>query len=524
MVISNWLDCGTITFGEPRTGEAVSRSDPETRMTVIRTPGRWCPSNNLRPIQEQGFSCPIELRTTLSGYRSLRLGCSLEELVGFGPEVGLGIIEANGNACQHAGSYYRRMHSLFQYARRMKEHLTRRFRSAQDLYVRASGRLFDGQRDILPDGLGKDSDGNGPAWSVATLIERGEQAARAVGLRNPASSDKIHYGLLEAAYRNPLRAEPEEVSHLVRMALFDWEACEGDLDRDLLDQVMKRFLIAVEQNNHRDTEDFREWCLGPKSSLVKQIAKQKKALGGRLDTQDVRRALLQIGWQSYSYMSHCIDAFLEAVRTALPDPLSAEEECVFRRIYESQPAYGDLPLCLLSERMGEVNRALLDVVNHPRQDEYVHVLHRLLWFYSTMAHERRLADRRSKNVCSAARVRRNPAATDDGQCPVQPGSGGTIDAPNGNGSLIRGAIQTEFIDNIHCPASAEQHLFARIADDIREARSIQCVGNCEDWEYHCEGESVEPVTIAMRCACGRVARTIDVSSEEFKKYAEDTLE
>jgi len=61
------------------------------------------------------------------------------------------------------------MFHFFQRLRGTREHLTRNFSYSRDLFIRPGQRLADSDRNVLPDGTGKTSDGQGRGWTVSEL-------------------------------------------------------------------------------------------------------------------------------------------------------------------------------------------------------------------------------------------------------------------------------------------------------------------------------------------------------------------
>src|SRR5262249_2583754 len=157
-----------------------------------------------------------------------------------------------------------------------------------------------GVRDILPEDLGRDARGGGQRWGVKELIARGEAHARPAGYPRPTVAQAIHRGLVEAASHNPLPVPDEKVPGLVRAGLFDVDWAE-EPDPALVEIVTERLLTALHPHLKDATQDFERWFLGAKSSLVHQLAKQRRSPGGALEEDEVRRVLLHLGWQAYEF-------------------------------------------------------------------------------------------------------------------------------------------------------------------------------------------------------------------------------
>lgn len=533
MEVTNPSHFGTIIFGEPETVEFPYPGDPQENVATTRSRGEWCPPDRLRQFLPDGFSVPLDCYTGPDGLRRIILRCNFEELIDVGAVGGLAVLHGLRGFDKEVDRSYRAMFLIHQHVRGrayggtrgMKEHLTRKFEYARDVHVRSLGRLTDDQRDVLAEDVGLNTHGEGHGVSVAQLTENGRQAAREAGCRNPISKQAIAFGLLEAAKMNPLKVGDEEVPHLVRMALFDIDSSEGAPYEELVEIVAERLLEAVDPHLDDSQEAFDQWFSGPSNSLVKQIAQQKKKRGGELSREDVRQALLCLGWRAYDYVGQCIDALMRTIKNAMPDPLNDDERRLFERMYERQPYYGNLPLALLAERLSFLRLAILAIWEAPQDQDNVRVLHRLLWYFADMVSRRREADRQSKQrsegdpptsleeACTVDGATREDAAlnTDD------------PDLKDGRRVSRNRGMSVRLIDNLHCRPSAEEGPFAEIADHIRELKRIKCDAGCERWEYHGEKEETELVTIAIECRCGRVAQKLDIPLSELTAHAKDLL-
>ncbi|MEN6495345.1 MAG: hypothetical protein ABFD16_13780 [Thermoguttaceae bacterium] len=95
--------------------------------------------------------------------------------------------------------------------------------------------------------------------------------------------------------------------------------------------------------------------------LIHQIAQPKGKRGGRLHHEKVRQALLHLGWRAYQYVGQCVHVLMCAIKNSMPCPLNDEERQLFKRMHESQPCYGGMPLALLAERSSFLERAVLAI-------------------------------------------------------------------------------------------------------------------------------------------------------------------
>jgi hypothetical protein len=365
------------------------------------------------------------------------------------------------------------------------------------------------------------------------LTERGRRAAQEAGYPNPTSEHAIHFGLLESARLDPLEVEPDKVPNLVRLALFDIDALEGEPDAELIEAVTERMLVAIEQHLDDTTEDFERWFFASDRSVLKQISQQKKRRGGRLRRADVRQAMLHLCWQAYEYVGQCVHALMRMIKNSIPN-LGEAERRIYEHAYEAQPYYGGLPLALLAERRGFLRHAVLAIWEEPHNQDHVRALHRLLAYYAHMASARRCADRRSKEVCSSARVEANQPSTDrDGSAGIDAttdrfdGPDETCHAWEDGGPASRrrrGAIQTQFIDNLHGRGSPVDDRFADLADYIRESAGVECDQGCEQWEHEMSTKKDGAMTFVFRCRCGRTAKSVRMRQEEVVELGRELFD
>ena len=417
MEITDPSHFGTLTFGEPEVVERAMPGNPAQKFSFAREKGEWRPPERLAAFLPPGYSIPVDCWKDSDGLRRIVPRCSFEELIDLAPVGGLAVLHGIHGFDPQIDYSYRAMFLVHQHvrgrtyknSRGMKEHLSREFLYARDLFVRRLGRIVDGECDVLPDAVGLNAEGKGRRLSVSELTELGRRTAREAGRNNQNSAQAIQYGLLAAAKMNPLEVTPDEVPNLVRMALFDLPAGEKAPSKELVEIVTERLLAAIDRHLDDSGEAFDAWFTGSKNSLLKQIAQQKSKPGGKLSRDDVRRALLHLGWQAYSYVGQCVHALMRTIKNSVPVPLNETEKRLFETMHESQPVYGDLPLALLAERARYLRQAILAMWNEPENGDHLRVLHRLLAYYAEMASKRREADRQSKQRCRSGPAARETA-------------------------------------------------------------------------------------------------------------------
>jgi hypothetical protein len=260
---------------------------------------------------------------------------------------------------------------------------------------------------------------------------------------------------------------------------------------------------------------------------LKQLAKQKGKPGGKLSQEDVRRALLHLGWQAYEYIGPCVHALMRTIKNSISPPLNDEEKRLFEHMHESQPYYGGLPAAMLAERTGFLQLAILAIWNDPQNQDHVRVLHRLLQCYAEMVRRRRAADCQSKRRCQDQPQGPSSAAgcSDLGKNKdVGVAAETMIPEDEMPASELRAVGDVEFIENRDSARSSAADPFVEVADHIRELNHIECMSGCTAWEYQRDDNSQESVTILLRCECGRTQRKIHMSMGEFAHQAETVLQ
>ncbi len=534
MDVTNPSYCGTLVFGESEEVELLHPGNPQHTVRPTCQRGEWRPPERLAQYLPDGFSIPIDCYTGTDGLRRFVPRCNFEELIDLGAVGGLAVLHGLRGFDAHTDHSYRSMQLIHQYVRGranrgtrgMKEHLTRGFDYSRDLHVRQTGRLTDGERDVLPDNIGLAADGTGDRLTVGQLTTIGRRVATEAGYCNPTNRVSISFGLYETAKLNPLEVEPDRVSALVRMSLFDIDTKSSAPNEEMLEIVTERLLEAIDDRLEDPQEKFDRWFTGPNNSLVKQISQGKRKRGGNLSIEDVRQALLYLGWQSYRYVGQCLHALMRTIKNSIPCPLTDAERVIFERMFESQACYGDMPLALLAERASFVERAVLAIWNEPENEEHIRTLHRMLSYYAEMATKRREADRRTKQKCSstppnsprpscaADHASNQDAEPDRERSPSRRERHLQGPAPAGSGQLI---------ENLHGRNCAGEDPFAEVAEHIRELHGVECESHCGNWEYRRADNSLPRIVVELRCECGQTQRQIAMSLEEFAGHAQDGL-
>ena len=282
-------------------------------------------------------------------------------------------LDAEGRFSYHA------MRLIFQHAPLLREHLGRSFKRESDLVVAGAERAGRGGKDILPERIGLDPEGRGSRWTVPGLLRRGRAHAVEAGDPNPDPERCIAAGLFVAARRDPLdpaRLTKAEALGLVRMALFDLGPAAGVAEADK-QAVAERLLKLIEPHLGDDTATFNRRFFEGRNDLVHRIAKQKKA-GGPIPSEDVRRALLDLVFDAFTYVGDCVCLQMQAFLLALPSPLGERDRAGFAALYFKLDHLGGLPLILLRDRFAFLKESILDILAAPGEPGPVGVLLRLL--------------------------------------------------------------------------------------------------------------------------------------------------
>jgi len=520
---------GTVVFGPSQPVEFAMGGDSRSTIPVQYALGEWRPSPSVARHFQRDFTVALERYTATDGIRRIVLGGSPEELIDLGTTAGLAILQDRNELDDKQVDMYRVLLQIHQYVhgrrraqrRGMREHSQRRFQYSRDLYVRRTGRIADGERDVLPGEIGVNAQGEGQRLSVSQLMRLGRAAAVEAGYRQPTSKTAIEFGLYEAAKRNPLLIKTDEAIKLVRMALIDIESVDA-VSPQLRDIVWVRLYQAMISHAGDSVEDFRGWFLGSDNSLIKQLAQPKAKDGGRLKQNDVRNALLQLGRDADQYLGPCIDTFVWTVGHSIIPPLSEEEKRMFGRMYGRQPYYGNLPLALLSARTEEIGLAVQAIWNEPQNEEHLRVLHRLLYWYAEMVRKRRRADLQFKQRRQSTDGPSSQGAGVDMEASRDEDKRGTStsDAPDQVTSV---RLPVQFIDSLHSVSASHRDGFDDVAEHIRRLNRLECPHECGDWEYALLKNANDRVVIGARCACGAIGRAITMSQAEFERIATGLL-
>lgn len=451
----------------------------------------WRPPASITGELPLGFSISLECFIGQDGLRRFAPACNVGHFIDLAFVAGLGILKRMRKLDAEGLQSYRAMWLIFGLVRAMKEHNDRCFHHSRDLYIRPSGRADEGQRNVLPEDIGRDSNDRGRTWTVGQLLKLGRQAAVEAGIANPTAEIAAPYGFWEAAKLNPLDADQEHALTLVRLALFQANQGKPAPSGAVMQMVTERLLHAVHRHLEDTADDFNAWFSGPKSSLLKLLSAKADQRGEPVSRDEVRQALLELGWESYKYLSSCIHATMRYIENSLE--LRSEERALFEHVFLPQWYYGGLPLMLLAERGDFLKPVILRIWESPDDPNLVPILHRMLFYYGRIVVERREADRRTKAKRAGVR-----------------GSGmlGQEVALNNNVAEMPRTLA----------AAADRE----IAEKVRERYQLHC--DCGWGEYECyvkrqDGDESR-LNFSYQCYCGHKLGSVVLTSTELAAFAE----
>jgi hypothetical protein len=270
----------------------------------------------------------------------------------------------------------------------------------------------------------------------------------------------------------------------------------GPSTRKLRSQHLKYVAAQVKESlqDHLGdtTEEFDRWIEDPKSNLIHRIAKRADC---RLNRQEVREALLELGWRSFHLLGRCVDAQMRTFRDAIPGTLGRAEEEAFRQLYLSHPSLGGLPLLLLQDRLDFLNEALSGMLIRPRDRQAIAMVHTMLYYYSVLAGNRRAADRdykrRARHRARSGRVSRDETSRDE-------------------------AATSQ--ETLHCDS------FGDIARRLATAKGFDCEFGDAEWQARLVSVDDDRIVFYIICPERDFDETLYVSREEFRTAGENVLE
>lgn len=300
---------------------------------------------------------------------------------------------------------YHEMRLLNAYIRHRREYFGKTTRLEKVLRVCGGARVDSSARNILPEDLGRSADGRGQPWNIKRLMYEGREAAREAGIANPMPEQILRFGLLAAPRDRYLNMDVSETAFLVRMALFALGPSADRVPDDGLEYVADQVRQSLLDHRQDTKEKFRRWVEDADTNLVRRIEKRKDC---KLKRPQVRNAILELGWRSFRSLGRCVGSQMYAFQQALPEPLSDDEELLFRWAYLGGPELGGFPLAVLHDRLPFLKEAVLTVWNQSGDPLALAGIRAMLYYYWELASNRRAADRTIKQQAQAQREHGRP--------------------------------------------------------------------------------------------------------------------
>ncbi|HWL10744.1 MAG TPA: hypothetical protein VNQ76_20220 [Planctomicrobium sp.] len=392
---------GTITFVPP------ASPVQEPTQSLVGT-FCWTSLPQFHSELPTGFSFDLQCWRRFDGVRYFLPATSSEWTIRHGFAAGMAILSHQQQWGAHERFSYRAMYLLMRQLRGLSLRRKRKFQKVCDLFVRDESRRSPDEWSVLPSFLLDIEAFSGPG-QIQTFLEQGDQAARAAGIESPTVSQKIHYGLFQAAQAVNWQSAADRIPMLIRNALFDESGLPDEpIGEETWGFLEERILTTIWPHLEDDENTFASWFQGARSSFVKQIAQQKKAPGGQLSKEQVRQFLMEIGWKGYFYVAQCLEAVSRDFGQALQDPLTEPERRFFERLYSPQQVFGGLPFLLLWERMPDLSAAAVNYLNGMNDTKTISTLHLLLMCYAQMSDTRRATDRQGQQKSRARRKWKSP--------------------------------------------------------------------------------------------------------------------
>jgi hypothetical protein len=375
---------------------------------------------------------------------------------------------------------------FLQYIEHRREYIGNRKGLEEALGVCEGGRVDASIKNVLPDRLGLDDNGQGTPWKVPELRNVGLRAAEIAGLSDPTARQVLSYGLLEAAKLNPMHVRTvEHASSLMRMTLFALADSSDTVSTEQLKYVAVHVRKSLQRRLDDTDEQFKSWLKDPDSNLLHQIAKRRDCPMSR---PQVKRALLELGWRTLVMLGECIDMQMRTFRDAIPDALNEVEDFYFSQTFLGNPCYGGLPLLLLQDRFDDLSAAVVNVWNKAGDPSAIDVLHRVMYYNAELYGNRRAADRQYK--------RRSQARNASGQLAKEE----TID-----------------YENQKSRAGPMPELFLDVAKAIAVDYGIDT--DAGEWEASLVSHDDAELKIEMRRAEPHFVRSFTVPRKDFEAMA-----
>lgn len=406
-------------------------------------------------------------------------------LVAVAAAGGATILEDQGVAPKEQCLTFRTAWLMQEHTRHRREFIGDSRQLLNELRICAGARREHSQNSILPCDFGITANGLGRHWSLADVRRAGLEAARLKGIESPQHLDIVRLGLLEGAKLRPLRLNKLELRSILRQSLF---VPTTTVTRSQLAYVADRILSNLDDAiDDEDPDALKRWIEDRDSSQPRMI---EKLLDCKMDRDQVRAAIVELGWRATVMVAECIDAQFQVFRNALSEPLSPAENLLFEQTFLMNRWFF-LPLALLHDRLEFLREAILDLWTNPNDRDAVGIVHGLLYAYSSMLENRREADRRIKQLAGGARREVSGLA---------------------KGDVDRSAFASS---GVWSPTQ-----FSEIAVRVAEAAGYSCDFGDSQFEAHLS-ETRKPQRISFRLICADMSfdETIEVYQSQFEECA-----
>lgn len=446
----------------------------------------WQPPYQIACQLPDSFSWTLHCMIDKGGFRRFYPAKPCKVFVFEASLVGHAILADRGKVAQDSNFSLHEARLFNQFSRCTREYLGETIKLGRLLNISPAGRPDAGTKDILPNDLELGATGSGQQRQVLLFKERGIEEAQSAGIAHPTPDQIAWYGLYDAALKAPLPATQAETEDLLKLAFYTLGPDAAKVVPAAVDYVTKHVRASLKDHIDDSTEGFDRWIEDPKANLLSRLAKRKDC---RWSREELRRAMLELGWRSFRMLAQCTDACMKAFVASLPQPLTTEEKKLFARTYLAHRDFGGIPLVLLHDRFEVIKPAVLGIWNKPGSRKAVGVLRRLVWYYAEIVANRRAGDRQYKRRSSQKNEDDRPA----------------VDLP-----LFEEAQAT--------PHEADSE-FKQIALRIARDNGHSCNFEGIPWDARLVDEGPRGVIIDITCPVRGFGETLSVSKETFAAIA-----
>jgi hypothetical protein len=351
----------------------------------------WQPPYAVGCQLPNGFALRLECLSYKSGFRLFLPTVSYRALVHEASLAGHSMLSDRGKIKTNCEFSFHEARLFNQFSRHTRDYLGTTIKLGRVLQISRAGRPDSGTKDILPEDVGLKASGTGRRWSVGQLKKEGLRSALDFGIVRPTPDQIAEYGLWQAAKLDPLAATAKEATSLVRMALYATGPENVKVGRAANQYVAKQIRASLHDHLSDSTAEFDRWITDPKANLLNRISKRADC---EYSVEEVRAAMLELGWQSFELLAMSSAEALKAFAAAMPQPLSRAEQTIYADMYLARRNIGGVPLAVLHDRLGFLQPAIQDIWAHPEErDRLIGVYMRMLNYYSELISNRRAGDR-----------------------------------------------------------------------------------------------------------------------------------